>query len=179
MLNVSIHKSILLLMFVLSIVLNNCSILYHECYEEEESYYGDDEYYYEEEEDCDELLFSDDDDEYYYEEDECGIPSDCITEEPFYGWLNINLTINSKNPTVLLKVFYGNYEDGYCILSDIVNQSHITYELTPGYYSATAQYISGQDTILAVYGDEIEIDSTEECDTYCWEIENGELDLRL
>lgn len=112
-------------------------------------------------------------------EDDCDY-SDCDTEEPLTAPLQIKLTINSENTDVEIIVYKGNIEDKDTVIVDTVNETSFETELRlDEYYSATAKYSVGDKTVIAVDGDIIEKISTDLCDSTCWEVKGGDLDLRL
>lgn len=116
------------------------------------------------------------------DEDECDDVdySDCNTEEPFRDSLHIKLTINDENEKVKLVIYDGDFEDGIAITQIETEKSKINVEvLLDREYSASAEYISGKDTIIAIDGTNIKKKSKTYCDSTCWSIKNQDLDLRL
>jgi hypothetical protein len=104
---------------------------------------------------------------------------ECEHQRPTHGILNISVTINSENPSVPVNVYRGDFESGILILSDTLNINEVEYILPINEYSATAKYISGQDTIITVDGGEISAELTEYCGEYCWEVHDADFDLEL
>ena len=117
--------------------------------------------------------FADSDDE------DCDDTSSCQLEKPKMGTLDITLTINSENQSVLVKIFNGNYENNDLVESFTAIGTEYSVDLEIGDYSVTALYKQGVDSILAVDGDEIEISSEVKCNNTCWEVSNAEVDLTL
>lgn len=113
-------------------------------------------------------------------EEECDpCPSDCH-HTPFpEGKLEAEVTINAENPAVTLRIYEGDYEDGFLI--DSVNLSVTSYETTLplGDYSGVVEYQVGGYTVVAVDGDSIGNDSEDCCTGPCYEIDNAHLDLVL
>ena len=104
---------------------------------------------------------------------------ECEHQRPTNGIINISVTINSENPSVPINVYRGDFELGILILSDTLNIDKVEYVLPINKYSATAKYISGQDTIIAVDGGEISVKLIEYCNENCWEVYDANLDLEL
>ena len=104
---------------------------------------------------------------------------ECEHQRPTHGMLNILVTINSENPSVPINIYRGDFELGILILSDTLTMNEFEYTLPINKYSATAKYISGQDTIIAVDGGEISVKLIEYCDENCWEVYDATLDLEL
>ena len=116
------------------------------------------------------------------DEDECDYPdySDCITQEPFRDSLNIELTVNEQYKKVKLTVYEGDVETGIMVTQFESEQSEIKIPvLIDVKYSATALYISDNDTILAADGSEIKKRSVAYCDSTCWTVWSRNIDLRL
>ena len=104
---------------------------------------------------------------------------ECEHQRQTHGILNISITINSQNPSVPINIYRGDFELGILILSDTLNIDEVEYVLPISKYSATAKYISGQDTTLVVDGGEISTELIEYCNEYCWEVNDATLDLEL
>jgi hypothetical protein len=113
-------------------------------------------------------------------EDECDpCPSDCHQTPFTEGKLVAEVTINAENPEVTLRIYEGDFEDGFLI--DSVNLSVTSYETTLplGDYSGVVEYQVGGYTVVAVDGDSINNDSEDCCTGPCYEINNAHLDLLL
>ena len=104
---------------------------------------------------------------------------ECLYTKPTDGPLHITVTINSENPELCINIYDHDFEIGNIVIQDTISEIEETYILPIGYYSATARYISGNDTILAVDADEITVSLEEYCDADCWEISDGYIDLEL
>jgi len=118
----------------------------------------------------------------YVSEEECASYdySDCNTEKPLSGPLNISLTINEQYPRVLVSLIQGRFEEGEVIWSDTLNVSDHTVNVDLNYYyTVTATYIFGGDTIVAIDGDEVKSSSEAVCDSTCWTVREGTADVRL
>ncbi len=106
--------------------------------------------------------------------------SDCNSTEPFYGFVNVQLTINKQNPEVELVVFDGNIENHDTIAHDTIDQPffQIFVELNKT-YSAIAKYKVNDNRVIAVGNDKIRKTSATVCDSVCWKIKGGNIDVRL
>ncbi|MCK6541669.1 hypothetical protein L6Q79_03180 [bacterium] len=125
---------------------------------------------------CDELMDDENDD------NDCDPkPSDCHETKYSYGYLNINLTINQKNDSVLIRIFRGDFDNKDILFEKFVYENTFSYQLpTEEYYSVVARYIQNDgDTVLAVDADDIENDRESYCDGDCYELDNGSIDLKL
>ncbi|MFH2094445.1 MAG: hypothetical protein ABIJ16_02000 [Bacteroidota bacterium] len=106
--------------------------------------------------------------------------SDCNTIEPLESTLRIKLTINGQNPEVEIVVFNGKAE-----AKDTFSVTTVTdpvfYQTVPlnAYYSASATYNVDGKTIIATDGDRISSTSSVVCDSTCWSISGGYIDIRL
>jgi hypothetical protein len=106
--------------------------------------------------------------------------SNCNTNKPVSGQLNIKLTINSENSNVLISIFRGKLEDYN--LYDTVTVTSGSYSTTVDidhFYSVTATYKSGDKTIIAVDGDDVKSKSKTNCDSTCYSVQDGSIDVRL
>ncbi len=115
-------------------------------------------------------------------EDECSSPdySNCDTHEPAVAILELKVTINSENPKVKVEIYDGNVESGYLYRTVFAESGVLNENVSVDrYYSAKAFYKSGADSIVAIDGDELKKISTSYCDSTCWGISGGHLDLRL
>ena len=103
----------------------------------------------------------------------------CEFSQPSEGGLNVSVSINLENPQVYISVYAVDYEDEALLFIDTLTHENASYTMAVGYYSATVLYISGQDTILAIDGDDITTERVEYCNESCWEVEDADLDLRM
>ncbi|WP_421873633.1 hypothetical protein [Marinoscillum sp.] len=72
---------------------------------------------------------------------------------PFFGELQVKLTINDDNPEVLLTIMEGNIESADTVISEYVNEKNVYYDLEADrYYSAVVTYNQGIRRITAVDG---------------------------
>lgn len=107
--------------------------------------------------------------------------SECYTLRPEYAPLTIEFTINGENPEVPYTIYLGEYEKNQVRLEDTARYSVISVDLFPNrYYSVRAKYRVGDKTVYALDGDEIELlKVSSQCDSVCWVIDEGEIDVRL
>jgi len=113
---------------------------------------------------------------------DCEYPdySKCITLEPQYGYLDILLTFNDENSAIPVTIYYGQPEQNIVCLYDTVSSNKAEYVLpAQQYYSAKAEYKSGNKIIHAFDGKYMEKKSYKICDSICWVVKDVELDLRL
>lgn len=118
----------------------------------------------------------------FFEDEECeSQPSSCVTDKPGSGPLIISLTINSKNPSVPVKIFRGDFDNGDLLLDTVVTGSGFSYILPiDQYYSVVADYIQKDgDTVIAIDGDDIEVDENDYCEGPCFEMDPGRIDVKL
>ncbi len=116
------------------------------------------------------------------DEDPCDYPdySDCNTQEPYKAPLKISLTINEENPEPEITIYLGDYEDKKVKETFTTKESYIEKDVVfYEKYSVAAKYIAGTDTIIAIDGTEIEKKSSVNCDSTCWTITGGKIDLRI
>ena len=115
-------------------------------------------------------------------DDECEDPdySDCNTTEPISAPLKISLTINDENPKPEIIVYYGDYEDQ--IIADTLLPDSENFESMQSIgeeYSLALKYVHEGDTIVAIDGTKLKKKSKTNCDSTCWTVSGGEIDLRL
>jgi hypothetical protein len=104
----------------------------------------------------------------------------CNTEQPQTGRITILLTINQENPSVPVRVYEGNFEDGRLVRADTIRMRSFNYFLaTEKDYSFTATYKDGTSTIMTVDGGRIKVSTYRMCELRCYELNNPEIDLRL
>lgn len=93
------------------------------------------------------------------------------------GTVRLRLTINDENPRVFINVYRGSVEKGELLVSDTISDTSVSYVLpAPANYSATATYVRGDDTVIAINGGRLSV-TTDECD--CEEAQTLRLNLRL
>lgn len=104
-------------------------------------------------------------------------PPECRSTLPAEANLLVKV---SDPPPVEVRVYRGtSFETGTLVWSGPPSGTAWTLSLPYNDYSATALYVIGGDSVLAVDGDAIEYDRDTYCGGTCYEIEDGEVDLRL
>lgn len=104
----------------------------------------------------------------------------CISIKPDTGLLIVRLTINNENQQVLVKVYDGKIEDENEVLkvNTIEALLHL-YLPVNRFYTVTASYKSGDRSIIAVDGDEIELKHYNICSEDCYVLKDGKVNVRL
>ena len=107
-------------------------------------------------------------------------PSDCKGTEPATGPFRVVVTINNQFKSVPITIYRGDIEDRVIEIQDTLLTPSTTFDLdTNESFAALALYIIGPDTVGVLGSDEIEAFNKEYRDRYCWQIMNGDVDLRL
>ena len=115
-------------------------------------------------------------------EDVCESPdySNCNTTKPSEGILNVRVTINDDNCCVPVTVYVGDMEDHFIYLKDTVYSDWWSAEVPVGYfYTVTAQYRKGTEYVIAVDGDDVKASKNNYCDSTCWSVKQGSVNLKL
>ena len=107
--------------------------------------------------------------------------SQCYRIKPTEGELWIKLTINSDYRSIPIVIYEGKVEDSLIEYIDTSTTSDYYIDVpVNNYYSVTAKYEGSDRTIIAIDGDKIKTRKIrEECDTVCWVIRGGIIDVRL
>ena len=107
--------------------------------------------------------------------------SDCYQDKPEWGPINVLLTINEENPYVPLIIYRGDIENNDIEYIDTSISTNYWVDVPVNkYYSIAAKYLSGEDTIYVVDGDDIKVKYTEtDCDLPCYYFKGGYMDARL
>ncbi len=106
--------------------------------------------------------------------------SDCNTTEPTLVPLNIKLTLNDENLSVPLIIYKGKLEENNIIIIDTANSESYNVMLAPdNYYTVKARYISGNDIIYAIGGDNVKKIRNQVCDSICWTTQEGNVNVKL
>ena len=116
-------------------------------------------------------------------DDECGdIFFDCDCEypdPPSHGFLTLELFWDGATP-IPVEIYEGkDIENGHFLFADTLELAVVDYLMPPGKYAAIARYVSGRDTILAVDGDEIEVNKDGDSCCECYQVKDATLELRL
>lgn len=105
----------------------------------------------------------------------------CYQDKPDWGPLEIKVTINDENPYVPITIYIGNIEDNNIEYIDTAYSSVYWVDVPiDKYYSVTAEYKSGDKTIIAVDGDKFKLKKNiKDCDEECYYYSGGFFDNRL
>lgn len=106
---------------------------------------------------------------------------ECYYNEPDSADLIVDITINEENPFVPLVIYKGDVEENVVEFVDTAyGKTYYLYSPVNEYYSIKAKYKKGDKTIYAVDGDKLRTKSVSDvCDTHCYVIKGGILDIRL
>jgi len=107
--------------------------------------------------------------------------AECYQEEPLWGDIYVQLTINDENNFVPLVIYRGDFENNDIEYVDTAFEEEYYIDVPLNkYYAVKAEYLVGSDTIYAIDGDEIKTKlNTEDCDQECYVIKGGNFDVRL
>lgn len=108
-------------------------------------------------------------------------PFGCVDVRPTTGQVIVRSTINGKNLQVPIAVFRGDFEKNDLVLRDTLTGSGATYELpVDQYYSVVAKYLQKDgDTVIAIDGDDLSVDTDDYCDKDCYDVDEARIDVRL
>ena len=107
-------------------------------------------------------------------------PADCQRVAPETGRVDVEVTINSANQRVPVTIYRGRLEDDVVVQQDTLSTPATHFALSPGVvYSVTARYVTGDDTIVALRSDYLELEYADYDGARCWWVEPVALDLRL
>lgn len=112
---------------------------------------------------------------------------ECYTEKPDSSDLVVRLTFNDLNDSIPLVFYRGKIEDGTVEWVDTAtvqkypDGKYYLYSPVNEYYSVKAEYVSGKyGKVIAVDGDKMKTRHvTDVCDTDCYIVKGGKLDVRL
>ncbi|HBS85161.1 MAG: hypothetical protein A2W91_01615 [Bacteroidetes bacterium GWF2_38_335] len=106
--------------------------------------------------------------------------SSCDTWEPKSAELVISLTINEENLKVPITIYDGKIEDNIVVDHCTVPNNKLYYDVPiDHFYTVMAEYKSGDKTIFAVDGEEMKKKSSTVCDSTCWTVKGGYLNVTL
>jgi hypothetical protein len=107
--------------------------------------------------------------------------AECYQNEPEWGDIFVDVTINDENQYVPIIIYRGEFENNDIEYIDTAYESEYIIDVPLNlYYSVKAEYIVGSDTIYAIDGDKIKTKlNTEDCDQECYVIKGGNFDVRL
>ncbi len=106
---------------------------------------------------------------------------ECYVIKPDSAELIVSVTINEENPYVPLVFYKGVVEDSIVDWVDTTRDEtlYLLAEMDE-FYSVEAKYKNGEKTIIAIDGDKLKTSRVSDvCDSDCWVIKGGILDVRL
>jgi len=107
-------------------------------------------------------------------------PSDCVRNEPEFGSVFVEVTIDGDHQEVPIRIFEGNFEDDVVVITDTLSTDEAEFELpVERDYSVAAEYQDGGETVLAIDGGRLSISHTDYEDARCWDVDNLRLDAKL
>ncbi len=107
---------------------------------------------------------------------------ECYRNKPDSADLVIQLTIDKENPFVPVVFYKGNVESNNIEWVDtFISETATLYSPIGQYYSIEAKYLTEKgDTIIAIDGGKLKTTLVRDvCDSDCWIITGGKLDIRL
>jgi len=115
-----------------------------------------------------------------------GSSGDCIScpysEQPDSAILTINVTINSENPFVPLIIYNEKYNPNLSgkFIKDTARSGSYSIKVPVNhFYSAKAEYKSGDKIIYAIDGSIFDAQQISGCDNPCWQVVGNNLNLKL
>lgn len=106
--------------------------------------------------------------------------SDCYTEKPSEGKVNLRVSIEGSNQHVPVIIYEGRITENHPVIYDTLDSTRANYILpVDKYYSAIAKYTEDGNIYFAVDGDRLKVKSRVECDSTCYKVKEIDLDLRL
>jgi len=108
--------------------------------------------------------------------------SDCITEEPVTGQLNIKISLLGYNAKVPVYVYSGKYgSSSTLVFSDTMTlvDNVVVLPLNQNYYAVAKYNKDNGDVVFAVDGSYFTKKNNTVCDSTCWKLKGNKIDLRL
>lgn len=109
--------------------------------------------------------------------------NECYTNKPSDAELNVKLTINNMNPSVIIDVYSGRLEEELLILTDTVrSETWSTILPVEEYYTITATYraATGNFNVTAIDGNFIRLRRIRaSCDDPCWVVRGNNFNVKL
>ena len=98
-------------------------------------------------------------------DDDCDLQTCTSNDSDFQAEITVKVTINSENPSVLVTLYEGNFDNGAFLDSRTASKEDVSFgSWTAGVqYSATAMYNKDGQPVLAVDGGELQ-STTDNCD---------------
>ncbi len=111
-------------------------------------------------------------DNYIYDTGDC---TDCLSAEPYYADLYIEVSLDDENEIIPVVVLRGKLESHDTLLADTIRAETGLINVPLGnYYTVVATYHSGNKNIKVVDGDEINKNNISNiCGDVCWVIKGG------
>lgn len=107
--------------------------------------------------------------------------STCVfSQKPDSVYINLDLTINDENPSVLYEIFKNRYEgnnENRVFVGETFNRE-TSVLLPPGYYTAKAIYNRDNDTVWVFNRGQSKVISYD-CDFACYDIKEAKINARL
>ena len=112
-----------------------------------------------------------------YENDDCDY-SDCLTTYPSDGFLTVK--VSEINGGVPIEIYNGHFDTGVLFMRDTLHTYEKKYNLaTEQYYTVVAKYVSNGDTIRAIDGGRIKVNSNKICDSVCYSVTDLTVNVKL
>jgi len=113
-----------------------------------------------------------------YQEVDCSL---CFASPPDSGFVRPEIAINSENMRVPVAVYEGAVEENRLLFRDTFSIPVPRIGMPVGKdYAVTATYLRGNDTIIVVDGDRLEVKkAVGQCGGTCYVVTGGFFDLRL
>lgn len=106
--------------------------------------------------------------------------SDCITQAPGIGELEVNVNFPDGQTRIPIVILRGQYPSQDTILLDTLERPSWKYSFPVSYdYSVVAEYYRDGQKISAVDGDDIRQKSYNVCDSVCWEVKDAKVNVAL
>jgi hypothetical protein len=109
--------------------------------------------------------------------------NECYTNKPSDAEVNVKLTINNMNPSVIIDVYSGRLEEESLILKDTVrSETWSTILPVEEYYTITATYraATGNFNVTAIDGNFIRLRRVRaSCDDPCWIVRGNNFNVKL
>ncbi len=110
--------------------------------------------------------------------------SECFPDKPGQAEINVRLTINATNPSVVIDVYSGRIEEGILILSDTSrNETWTTILPVDEYYTIAATYRAqtrNASNVTAIDGSHVRTKKVRAvCDEPCWVVRGNNFNVRL
>lgn len=107
--------------------------------------------------------------------------AECYIDDPEYGYIKLDLTINDENPEVMITLYNNTFDYDNIIYSEIVHYSSVELEImTNKEYVIEAQYLKNGRSYHVVNRAKLKTRrDTESCNEPCYYIVKRSVDLRI